>query len=124
MARASHKRAEQALRAYALAFREATPWGERFIRVRGKIFVSVGMVEDRLRVGVKLPISAEMALTLPFCEPSGYGLGRAGWITARFADGEDPPVDLLKGWIAQSYRAVAPKKLVAFLDSAPTKARR
>ena len=124
MARASHRRAEKTLRAYALTFREATAWGERFIKVQGKIFVSVGMVDDRLRVGVKLPISAEMALTLPFCEPGGYGLGRAGWITARFADDDDPPIDLLKGWIAQSYRAVAPKKLVTALDGTPTKAKR
>ena len=52
--------------------------------MRGKIFVFLGMVEGTLRVGVKLPTSFEMALTLPYVEPSGYGLGRAGWVTAPF----------------------------------------
>ena len=115
---AAHKRAEAVLVAYALTFPEAAeewPWDERVIKVRGKIFVFVGMVEDTLRVGMKLPISAEMALTLPFCKPSGYGLGRAGWVTARFERQDKPPLDLLREWIGQSYRAVAPKKLVKAL---------
>jgi predicted DNA-binding protein (MmcQ/YjbR family) len=115
---AAHRRAEAALVAYALAFPEAAedwPWDERVIKVRGKIFVFLGMVEETLRVGVKLPVSAEMALTLPFCQPSGYGLGRAGWVTARFERKDKPPLELLQGWIAQSYRAVAPKKLVKTL---------
>ncbi len=116
---AAHKKAEAALVDYALTFPESTeewPWDERVIKVRGKIFVFVGMIEDTLRVGVKLPVSAEMALTLPFCAPSSYGLGRAGWVTARFGRKEKPPLDLLKEWIGQSYRAVAPKKLVKTLD--------
>lgn len=46
--------------------------------MRGKIFVSIRMVDDRLVVGVKLPVSADMALTLPFCESGGRGLGQAG----------------------------------------------
>ena len=103
---------------FALAFPEAAeewPWGERVIKVRGKIFVFLGLVEGTLRVGVKLPVSFEMALTLPFAEPSGYGLGRAGWITASFTARRKPDVDLLKGWIDQSYRAIAPKKLAAAL---------
>jgi predicted DNA-binding protein (MmcQ/YjbR family) len=111
--------AEAALLAFALSLPEASeewPWGERVVKVRGKIFVFLGMVEADFRLGVKLPISAEMALTLPFCQPSGYGLGRAGWITARFPPGEKPPVDLLRGWIEQSYRAIAPKRLAKLLN--------
>jgi hypothetical protein len=73
-------------------------------------------VDDTLRVGVKLPVSAEMALTLPYVTPSGYGLGRAGWVTARFTARQKPDTGLLKDWIAQSYRAVAPRKLAATLD--------
>ncbi|HVY20592.1 MAG TPA: MmcQ/YjbR family DNA-binding protein [Bauldia sp.] len=112
----AHKVAERALVKHALAFPEATeewPWEERVVKVRGKIFVFVGMVEGALRVGVKLPISSEMALTLPYVQPSGYGLGRAGWVTARYTARQKPDVGLLKDWIAQSYRAVAPKKLAA-----------
>lgn len=113
-------KAEKTLRDFALRYPEASeefPWDERVVKVRGKIFVFLGIFEKTLRVAVKLPISSEMALTLPFTEPSGYGLGRAGWITAKFDGRRKPPVDLLRGWIDQSYRAVAPKRLVARLDA-------
>jgi predicted DNA-binding protein (MmcQ/YjbR family) len=126
MAKASHRQAESVLRDYALSFPEANeefPWGERVIKVKGKIFVFLGSQEGGLRVTVKLPISFEMALTLPFTAPTGYGLGRARWITARFVAGEKPPIDLLQDWIIQSYRAVAPKRLARMLDGAAPLAR-
>jgi len=82
------------------------------VKIRNKIFVFLGEVEGRLRVAVKLPVSAEMALTLPFTTPTGYGLGRAGWVTARFRASDEVPLDLVKEWIAQSYRAVAPKAVL------------
>ena len=56
-------------------------------------------------------------MTMPFTSPTGYGLGRGGWVTSAFEPGDDPPVDILCDWIEESYRAVAPKKLVAELDS-------
>jgi len=116
---AAHKRAEATLVAHALTFAEAHedwPWEERVIKVRGKIFAFLGMVEGTLRLGVKLPVSAEMALTLPYVSPSRYGLGRSGWVTAHLPRDEKPDLDLMRGWIDQSYRAVAPKKLVRALD--------
>ena len=120
----SHRKAERALRTFALTFPEATeefPWGERVIKVRGKIFVFLGIVEDTLRVGVKLPTSFEMALTLPYVAPSGYGLGRAGWVTARLTPRQTPDVAMFKGWISQSYRAVAPKRLAGALEEMGTR---
>lgn len=60
-----------------------------------------------------------MALMLPFAEPTGYGLGKSGWVTATFNAGEKaPPVALLKQWLDESYRAIAPKKLVKALEPA------
>jgi hypothetical protein len=38
-------------------------------------------------------------------------------VTARFLPGEQPPIDVARDWIMESYRAVAPKKLLAQLDS-------
>ena len=43
---------------------------------------------------------------------TGYGLGKAGWITARFTKQDKIDVAMLKGWIDESYRAIAPKTLV------------
>jgi len=62
-------------------------------------------------VTVKLPSSATMALGLPFVEPTGYGLGKSGWVTATFGAKQRPNLGMLKQWIDESYRAVAPRKL-------------
>jgi predicted DNA-binding protein (MmcQ/YjbR family) len=109
------KGAERRLRDFALTYPEATedfPWGERVIKVKKKVFVFLGRYEGSLGISTKLPNSGIAALTLPFAEPTGYGLGKSGWVTARFDDDGKIPVELLCRWIDESYRAVAPKKLV------------
>jgi predicted DNA-binding protein (MmcQ/YjbR family) len=110
-----------ALRAYALAFPEAHedfPWGERVVKVKDKVFVFLGR-DDDVGVTVKLPSSGLLALSLPFASPTGYGLGKSGWVTARFGPKDKPPLELLRKWIDESYRAVAPKELVKALDQPP-----
>jgi hypothetical protein len=62
------------------------------------------------------PSSAGEALTLPFASPTEYGLGRSGWVTGRFPRGACLPFAVLKLWIDESYRAVAPKRLAAQLE--------
>jgi predicted DNA-binding protein (MmcQ/YjbR family) len=110
--------AETALREFATAYpetHEAFPWGELAVKVKGKAFIFMRGEEQQLSLSVKLPSSRDMAIDLPFAKPTGYGLGKSGWVTATFAAGDDVPVDLLKAWIDESYRAVAPKKLSAQL---------
>ncbi|HET7825708.1 MAG TPA: MmcQ/YjbR family DNA-binding protein [Anaeromyxobacter sp.] len=114
-ARPRRHRHELALRAFALTYPETQedfPWGHRALKVRGKIFAVMGKDEPALSLSVKLPFSAEGALQLPFCEPTHYGLGRSGWVTATFAPRAAVPLDVLRSWIDESYRAVAPKRLV------------
>ena len=117
----SAKRPEAVLlRAFALGYPEAYedfPWGERVAKVKGKVFVFLGRDGNELGLSVKLPESGMLALGLPFASPTGYGLGKAGWVTVRFGKREKAPVALLRSWIDESYRAVAPKKLVAALSS-------
>ncbi len=112
----------ESLRRHGLAFPEATedfPWGHTAIKVRGKTFVWLDKSENVLSLTVKLPVSRDFALVFDFAEPAGYGLGRSGWISCRFPPGgEAPDLDLLKRWIAESYRAVAPKKLAALVPDA------
>ena len=111
---------ELALRDYAMTFPEAveeSPWGHRAIKVKKKMFVILGGEKDvkELSMSVKLPASRDMAVDLPFAEPTGYGMGKSGWVTARFTKPGDVPMGLLRAWIDESYRAIAPKKLVKTL---------
>jgi predicted DNA-binding protein (MmcQ/YjbR family) len=95
------------------------PWEEDVAKVGKKIFVFLG-TEDYTPHGmtVKLDDSHEQALTVPGAEPTGYGLGRSGWVTVPFHD-TTPPLVVLKDWVEESYRRVAPKQLVAELDERP-----
>ena len=111
-------KAEAALRAQALAYPEAAedfPWGESAFKVRGKVFLFLHHQDGQLSLSMKLPDSSGAARMLPFAEPTGYGLGKSGWITARFGATDAPPLDLLLDWLEESYRAIAPKKLSALL---------
>jgi predicted DNA-binding protein (MmcQ/YjbR family) len=99
---------------------EDFPWEERVVKVGKKIFAFLGhdaQSDNDRSLGVKLPESSAAALSLPHIEPSGYGLGKAGWVTVRYGRRGAPPVDALLEWIEESYRAIAPKKLSAQLDS-------
>lgn len=114
------RKGEALLRKRALAYPEAYeefPWGERVIKVHKKIFVFLHGDSKTLRVTTKLPLSYGAALLAPFAKPTGYGLGKSGWVTASFAGAEHVPYDVLLSWIDESYRAIAPKKLSAALLS-------
>jgi predicted DNA-binding protein (MmcQ/YjbR family) len=64
---------------------------------------------------VKLVESHGHALAIEGAAPTGFGLGRAGWVNVPVqAEGVTP--ELLCDWIEESYRIVAPKRLVAVLD--------
>lgn len=108
------------LRAFGLAYPGAhtkSPWpGHLDLAVNDKTFAYLSIEGEPFKISCKLPRSGKAALMLPFTEPTGYGLGKSGWISAHFAPGETPPVELLQAWIDESYRAQAPKKLVAKLD--------
>jgi predicted DNA-binding protein (MmcQ/YjbR family) len=111
---------ELALRDHAMSYPEVTedfPWGHRAMKVKGKVFVFLGGEKNatELSLSVKLPQSRDMAADLPFAEPTGYGMGKHGWVTARFTKVADVPMELLRAWIDESYRAIAPKKLVKTL---------
>ena len=96
---------------------EDHPWEEDVAKVGKKIFVFLGVGENPAAMAmiVKLTDSREQALMAPGAEPTGYGLGRAGWVTIPLRD-TTPPVEVLTDWVEESYRTVAPKRLVAKLD--------
>lgn len=104
----------EALRRHGLALPEAVeefPWGHSALKVRGKTFVFLNQSEEELSLSVKLPASRDFALIFDWAEPTGYGLGRSGWVSARFGPGDEPDMELLRRWIIESYKAIASKKL-------------
>jgi predicted DNA-binding protein (MmcQ/YjbR family) len=113
--RATRKR----ILSFALGFPgawEDHPWEEDVVKVGKKIFVFLGVEESSdLAMTVKLDESHEQALAIPGAEPTGYGLGRWGWVTIPFRP-TTPPLGVLKDWVEESYRRVASKKSVAELD--------
>jgi hypothetical protein len=111
-----HDAVVRALRAFGLSYPEAhtkSPWpGHLDLAVRDKTFAYLSLDGEPLRIGCKLPHSCQTALSLPFAQPTPYGLGKSGWVTATFEPSDEPPLEFLEAWIDESYRAVAPKTLV------------
>jgi predicted DNA-binding protein (MmcQ/YjbR family) len=109
------------LRAFGLAYpgaRLKSPWpGHKDLAVNDKTFAYLSVEGEPFAISCKLPQSVEAALLLPFTSPTAYGLGKSGWVTAKFAPTEEPPIALLKEWIDESYRAQAPKRLVKQLPA-------
>jgi hypothetical protein len=120
MAKTPHQRAEAELTAYGLTFPEtksAPAWiPARGLYVRKKmfgVFGAKGEALDALTIIMKLPISAEMAEELPFVRPARGWYKQHKWIIAHFGPDDDVLAEMptLKGWLKQSYVAVAPKGL-------------
>ena len=112
------------LRDYGLAFPGAhlkSPWpGHKDLAVKDKTFAYLPTEGDPFSISCKLPKSSGVALMLPFCKPTEYGLGKSGWVSASPGT-DDIDIDMFKQWIEESYRAQASKKLVNELDGVPAK---
>lgn len=117
------ERVVESLLAYALELPEAWedhPWGENVAKVGKKVFVFFGtgdLPRDEFGFCVKLPDSGREARLLPFVEPATYGLGKHGWVNVKIGVKQAGMLETFRGWIEESYRAVAPKKLIKELDA-------
>ncbi len=117
---ADPKRAHRRVLDFALGLPgayEDHPWDEIVVKVNKKVFVFLGNEDSPMWPGmtVKLRDSHEQALAIPGAEPAGYGLGKSGWVSLTFRT-KLPPVGVLTDLVEESYRLVAPKRLVAELD--------
>ena len=110
----------QAIRKRALSYpdtHEDFPWGESAFKVKGKAFVFMSDGEEGVSFSVKLPASRDLALALPGAEPTHYGLGSKGWVTVRPTARTSAKV--LAVLIDESFRCIAPKRVVAALGEPP-----
>src|SRR4051812_47003229 len=106
------------LRSHALSYpatTEAFPWGESAFKVKGKTFVCMRADPNDLSFSVKLPKSRKKALALPGSEPTHYGLGAKGWVTLQPT--AKTSIELLLSFVDESYRAIAPKRVLEQLDA-------
>jgi predicted DNA-binding protein (MmcQ/YjbR family) len=86
--------------------------GEPTFRVRGKNFIFTN--EDATGLSVKLPHeeAAAVVATDDRAEPTGYGLGRHGWVSIDIGeDADDARWRQIEEWVRTSYTLVAPKSL-------------
>jgi predicted DNA-binding protein (MmcQ/YjbR family) len=95
-----------------------SPWpGHDDLAVNDKTFAYLAAEGEPFSFSCKLPYTSEVALDLPYAKPTGYGLGKSGWVTFTPSEAEMPPFEQMTEWIDQSYRAQAPRRLVKELDA-------
>lgn len=121
-----HQKAEAALTAFGLRLPETSRsrgWATtRTLLVKGRmfgIFGDKGEADDALTLIVKLPVSAEMVQDLPFVRASKGWFKQHDWVIAHFDADDDIAAEMgtLKSWLVQSWRAMAPKRLVKAFDA-------
>ncbi len=86
--------------------------GEPTFRVRGKNFVFTNQTASGLSVKLPKEEAAAVVATDPLAEPTGYGLGRHGWVSVAVGDDVDEARwQQVEEWVRTSYTLVAPKTL-------------
>ncbi|TPQ16405.1 MmcQ/YjbR family DNA-binding protein [Streptomyces sporangiiformans] len=100
---------------------EEFPWGESVAKVNKKVFVFLGVDDGSYPLGITVKLKDDAAhahaMTSPGAEPAGYGLGKAGWVRIPLEEKGAPAAELLCDWVEESFRTIAPKKLIAELDA-------
>jgi len=104
----------QALRAQALKYPnsyEDHADGLTLVKLRNKnVIVALGREGGGLTVACKLPRTGlKVISTFSWATPAGYGMGRKGWVQARFSAGDKLPLRMLLGWLEESHQAAAAK---------------
>ena len=86
--------------------------GEPTFRVNGKNFVFTDKAATGVSVKLPKDEAAAVVATDKGAEPTGYGLGRHGWVSVQI--GAKPSAARwreIEEWVRTSYTMVAPKKL-------------
>lgn len=111
----------QTIRLIALGFPETVEGSScvnRAFAARGKNFVFLGEKENECSLRIKVESSRSEFEKHAANDPDRWQVGKAGWAMLRFAP-DAPPSDLdLRRWITESFRLLAPKRLVNEFDDA------
>jgi predicted DNA-binding protein (MmcQ/YjbR family) len=86
--------------------------GEPTFRVNGKNFIFSAPDASSISVKLSKEEAASVVATDPLVEPTGYGLGRHGWISVSIPAGTSAQRwREIEEWIRTSYTLIAPRKL-------------
>lgn len=86
--------------------------GEPTFRVRAKNFVFTDQQASGLSVKLPKDEATAVVATDDGAEPTGYGLGRHGWVSVLIgADADDDRWKQVEEWVRTSYSLVAPRSL-------------
>ena len=85
--------------------------GEPTFRVRGKNFIFSAHDASGISVKLSKEEAAAVVATDPAAEPSGYGLGRHGWVSVKIGKANKERWRQIEEWVRISYTNVAPKTL-------------
>ena len=105
--------ASSSIRLHALGYPDAaegTSCVNRAFSAGGKNFAFLGEVDDECRLRLKLGES------IPEVDDR-FEVGAHGWTMIRFHPDEPPNTADLERWVGESFRLLAPKRLVAQLDA-------
>lgn len=86
--------------------------GEPTFRVRGKNFVFTDQAASGLSVKLPKEEAAAVVATDSKAQPTGYGLGRHGWVSIELGEAaDDTRWQQVEEWVRTSYTLVAPRSL-------------
>lgn len=94
---------------------------ESVAKVNQRVFVFLGVDDGGHPLGVTVKLTDDEtrahALTCPGAEPAGYGLGRSGWVRVPLEEKGAPAAEPLCDRGEESFRVIAPKRLIAELET-------
>lgn len=100
--------------------KETATWGKPHFRVGDKIFAGFGEEDGQHAIGFKLaPEHAAAKVKDARFRPAKYG-GHKGWVSMDAFAVTD--WEVLRSLIHESFRLIAPKRIVALMDSSVAKA--
>jgi predicted DNA-binding protein (MmcQ/YjbR family) len=85
--------------------------GEPTFRVRNKNFIFTDHPVSRMSVKLPVEEAAAVVATDAGAQPTGYGLGRHGWVSVVVGQAYASRWELVEEWVRTSYTLVAPKSL-------------
>ncbi len=82
----------------------------------GKNFAFLGEKDDECKLRIKLAASLPEIEARASNDADRWQVGSGGWVLLVFPPGDAPKITDLRRWLTESFRLLAPKKVVARLD--------